>query len=444
MWVCLFLRQKNRGVGSSRSSPIVHSTYLLFWVDKAINTLKRCPMEHILSVSISRNEDKSQFILLVALMTLSSFSFFVVFPYLALHLHIELSMSETAVGLVVGVVVLISSISAWFGGYLVDRFGAKLLLGVASVGYTLVFLGLFFTSTIGLTILLLCAIGLCRMMMEPALKSILAATSKEDGRLFKIRYLTLIAGAAFAPLIVGIVPNGSFKWLFLFAAMLQAAFFVLSRTITVPNSMSSQSEINTSPLDISLGMLFGLIMFGMLFFLVFSQLETTVSLFLNQVFYPIGVEYYRYVLITNAILAFVFLAATEKFLESTTTRPVVFVACMSMALSMWLVFSSSTLWQLLVGVALFTLGEVILFPLPDILAARVAKAGTEGRLMGLVDIRYFGFFVGPLLGSALLTASITLLTATLFVAAVGLVPISWYLLTGSAETRSTDSRSAQR
>ncbi|MFE6131823.1 hypothetical protein ACFQ6Q_26725 [Streptomyces sp. NPDC056437] len=50
------------------------------------------------------------------------------------------------------------------------------------------------------------------------------------------------------------------------------------------------------------------------------------------------------------------------------------------------------------GVFAWTIGEAILMPMAD----RIAPDAEKGAFFGALEIRYLGFFVGPILGGALL------------------------------------------
>jgi MFS family permease len=91
----------------------------------------------------------------------------------------------------------------------------------------------------------------------------------------------------------------------------------------------------------------------------------------------------------------------------------VLVAIVCFACGFIFLFSSQDIVWLAVGAILFTAGEVVLLPLPEIMASRIAPVQSVGRLMGLIDLRFTAFFVGPSVGGYILDTSSHLLIAVM-------------------------------
>ena len=369
--------------------------------------------------------DNRQTVVLVALMCLSSVALFVIFPYMALFLKDQFALTNTAAGLAVGSIALISACGAWLGGMIVDHVGWLRMLRLSSVLYVLVFLALAATRRLELVVGLIFLIGFCRLLMEPALKTALVIHDDGSGRLFKLRYMALVGGAIVGPAIsTALVPYGAQG-----GFVLAAAFFVvyLAMTLLLQAGSRTATAGKAAPLSVDWFAVCTLITLGFIFFLGFSQFETTLSLRLAAVFAPDGAVMYRKALLVNAVLAIPVMYLCDRLLANVAMRSQVVIGVVAMTIALWLLFGAPHLaWCVYVGASLFTLGEVILFPLPDIAAAKLATAENRGRLMGLIDIRYLGFFAGPALGGVLLDHSETALAVTLCLLSLAILPV--YLL----------------
>ena len=357
--------------------------------------------------------------LLVVLMALSSIALFAIFPYLALYLKTQFALGDGQAGLAVGGMALISSCGAWFGGRIVDRLGWLGVLRGACVLWIAVLALLYQARSLPAVLVLIGMIGVCRMLMEPALKTALVLHDDGTGRLFKRRYMTLVAGAIAGPVLsTAFAPFGP-QAAFGLAAILFAVHFAL--TLLLRAGAAAPAAPSPAGPGVDRRTVLLLIALGFLFFVGFSQYESTLSLRLAGAF-PVGIGLYRRLLLLNAALAIPMMHASDKLLGRLAMRTQVAIGVIAFAIAMALLFGARDAGLVYIGATLFTLGEVILFPLPDIAAARLSTHN-RGRLMGLVDLRYLGFFVGPALGGAMLERSPGALAVLLCAGALAIHPV---------------------
>lgn len=359
---------------------------------------------------------------LVLLMSLSAIIEFTIFPYLTLYLKTQLKLSNEAAGLTVGSIALIAACGAWLGGWLVDRLGWLPMLRLSSLFYGLVFLGLSITMRSGTVIGLIITLGLCRLLMEPALKTALVIHDDENGRLFKLRYMALVGGAIIGPLLSATLSAYGDQSGFTVAAFLFAIY--LAMTGLLKKHEASTTKNKTLPLSVNWRAICLFITLGFIFFLVFSQFETTLSLRLSHVFGADGPSIYRKALLINAVLAIPMLQFTDRMLVFIPLNVQIALGVLLMSLSVWLLFGASHVnWCIYLGAGFFTFGEVILFPLPEIAMAKLVTKENRGQLMGLVDLRYLGFFFGPAMGSLLINNPRPVLALTLCALSLTIFPL---------------------
>ena len=78
---------------------------------------------------------------------------------------------------------------------------------------------------------------------------------------------------------------------------------------------------------------------------------------------------------------------------------------------------------LFAGVVAWTVGEAVLVPLPDVLIHEHVPPARAGASFGLAELRYVGFFLGPVVGGALLSHSSVLWFGVLAVVVLAAWPL---------------------
>ncbi len=356
-------------------------------------------------------------------MFLSSISFFSFFPYLSMLLRNAYALSYWQIGALVGSIALIASCGSWWGGWLADRWQSTSQIQWANLLYSLALLSIFYFENIAVVVAAILIIGFARLLLEPAIKKELLGVDDGTGKVFRIRYLSLIYGAILGPVLSGLLLLWSEKAGFLLAAALHFGCLLLfSFGIPAAPARASlpvrrESTLNVPPILI-------LILIGLLFFLGVSQLTTTIPLYLHGLYGAQSEYVYRSLLLANAALA-----AFLTFNIGWVTRllsPAGQVISASAALSLafiTLIFAESSLWVLGATVILYTYAEVLLFPLPDTLVTRYAGAADHGLVLGLLDLRYIAFFLGPVTGGYLLGESAPVLFVSLALAMMLIYPM---------------------
>lgn len=348
--------------------------------------------------------EKKKNILYLA-MFLSSVSFFSFFPYLSILLKKSYTLSYWQIGALVGSIALISSCGSWLGGYLADRWRGTSQIQAANLLFSLSLFGIYFVEDITLVIIAVLMLGCARLLFEPAIKKELLSVDDGTGKVFRMRYLALIFGAVLGPVISGMLTFLGLKTGFLLAALLYF-FCFLAISVGIPASpifksprLRTKGTINIPPIVI-------LILIGFLFFLGISQFTTTIPLYLNELHGSQSDYVYRLLLTGNAILAALLtfnigrvtklLSQIGQVIAASTALSVAFVT---------LIFADKSIWILGLTVVLYTFAEVVLFPLPDTMVTEYSEQADHGLALGLLDLRYIAFFLGPLTGGYLLGES---------------------------------------
>ncbi|SIO85504.1 MFS transporter [Nocardiopsis sp. JB363] len=341
---------------------------------------------------------------------LNSMAFFAALPFAALYLADRTDLPTAGIGAVVGGIPLIAALGGLAGGMLADRFGTVRLMRLGLLSNVLVYVALaFVTAPVAIIALFLC-LGVGRTMVEPSMKKLLSLADTGDGRIFRVRYITLCLGAIVGPAVGGLLYHASPTAFFL----VPAAFFALYLAVMVvrggelarldsPASGGADAAWTAALRD---PLLLAAIGAGAVVFLVFSQMDTAIPLYMKGT-YGDRTEYlFASLLVVNAVLALLVQPLVIRLSERLPHGPLVTSGCACFAVAfafVWL--GTSNVVALYVAIVFWTLGEAILLPLPDIAVHAIATDDRKGTYFGLSELRYLGFFAGPVLGGVLLDLS---------------------------------------
>lgn len=341
---------------------------------------------------------------------LNSMAFFAALPFAALYLADRTDLPAAGIGAVVGGIPMIAALGGLAGGMLADRFGTVPLTRLGLASNVLVYVALaFVTEPVAIIALFLC-LGVGRTMVEPSMKKLLSLADTGDGRIFRVRYITLCLGAIVGPAVGGLLYHASPVAFFLVPAVLFALYLTVMvvrggelARLDPPSSGGSDTACTVALRDPSLMAAIGA---GAVVFLVFSQMDTAIPLYMKET-YADRTEYlFASLLVVNAVLALLVQPLVIRLSERLPRTTLVTLGCVCFSVAFAFVWLGTTsVVALYAALVFWTLGEAILLPLPDIAVHAIATDDRKGTYFGLSELRYLGFFAGPILGGALLDLS---------------------------------------
>ncbi|MCD5349686.1 MFS transporter [Kineosporia mesophila] len=376
--------------------------------------------------------------LLTAGSLLNAIAFFSALPFASLYLDAVTDLSAVVIGGVVGGIALIASVGGMLGGLLIDRFGAVPLMLLGLVGYVLIYAGLAQASTTAAIVPLLLGLGAARLLVEPGGKKLMSLAADPDGRIFRVRYMVLCAGAIVGPAIGGVLYTTSITAFFAVPAVFYTAylvFVVLFRARLTALETARATSAGRFPLREALRdrRLLAASGAGIVIFFVFSQLDSMIPLFMAREWGDRAAHLFAGLFIANAVLALVFQMPIAWLSDRVPRARLILAGCVGFALAFGCFWASASLGLplLYLGIVLWTLGEGVLLPLPDIAVHELADDDRKGTYFGVAEIRYLGFFAGPSLGGVMLP------TAGLYFTVMGLAVFACVpLLAGRLPRRS--------
>ncbi|WP_017585692.1 MFS transporter [Nocardiopsis ganjiahuensis] len=342
---------------------------------------------------------------------LNSMAFFAALPFAALYLADRTELSAAGIGAVVGGIPMIAAFGGLLSGMVADRFGAVRLMRLGLALNVVVYAVLAFVAAPAAIVVLLLSLGLARTMVEPSMKKLLSLADTGDGRIFRVRYITLCMGAIVGPAVGGVLYHASPAAFFLAPAGFFALYLavVLVRGGELARLETPSAGTSSVPWTGALRdpLLMAAIGAGTVVFLVMAQMDTSIPLYMKTA-YGDRTEYlFASLLVVNAALALLVQPLVIWVSEHLSRGPLVTLGCVFFAVAfacVWLGTANAVM--LYAAIVFWTLGEAILLPLPDMAVHSLATDDRKGTYFGLSELRYLGFFVGPVLGGALLDLSV--------------------------------------
>jgi MFS family permease len=327
------------------------------------------------------------------------------FPFMTLYLHVQRGLPMGAVGLCVAGAMAASAAGQGVGGELADMLGCKRVMAgalAARAGLTALMAaavagGWSVPAVVGLHV----SAGLLGNCYDPAVRAWIAHEHPADGRVRAYGLLRTASNAAWAvgPAIGGFAAARSYAALFGATSVLCALCLVLLLAV-VPEAPAARTEAERAqlpavPRDAR--------------FLTLCALSALLCCVMGQLVVPMSAHATAHAGITEPQLGLLFMvngtlvvllqhavtgAVSGRSLARATALGSLFYAagwsCAGFARG-W--------WPLAAGVAIATVGETIVSPCMQTLAANLAPAGGRGRYLGFQGLMTsLGLALGPALG----------------------------------------------
>lgn len=124
-------------------------------------------------------------------------------PFLSIYLTQVLGASATQTGFTVAVSSLAGVLISFYGGYISDVIGRRIVMLVSVFGWACVFFGFSAAQHIWVFFLVNTLNGLCRAVFEPTSRALLSDITPPEQKLlvFNLRYAAVNLGVVFGPII---------------------------------------------------------------------------------------------------------------------------------------------------------------------------------------------------------------------------------------------------
>jgi MFS family permease len=327
-------------------------------------------------------------------------------PYLVIYLSGSFGLSVADIGLVIGSTLIIGSLLSLYGGFLVDKMSSyRLILGF-SVAFTLGFLGTFLARDLWLFYGCLVLINLAYAVIEIAVKSGFGSLLAESDRseVFSIKYTLTNVGYAVGPFLGAGLAKLDIGLPFLLSAGLGAGFCGVYFFRGNKGVTAIDAALNPAPF-LAVGKLllndYRLVCFtlgGLLTAVVFGQFTAYLSQYLVVTTTPeTTYQIISAVVATNALMVIALQYAIGRRISQRHLN-LWLAAGLSLFMAGVAGFALSTtllLWVL--SMAIFTVGEIIVFPAEYMFIDRIAPDHLRGMYYGAQNLSNLGAALGPVL-----------------------------------------------
>ncbi|SFA88649.1 MULTISPECIES: MFS transporter [unclassified Bacillus (in: firmicutes)] len=335
-------------------------------------------------------------------------------PFLAIYLTNVKGVSPSQTGLIIAISSLVGIGTSFFGGYLSDRFGRKIILYISIFMWTAVFIGFGTVQTVAGFFVVNAMNGFCKSIFEPTSRALLADLTKKENRLsiFNLRYTAINIGVIFGPILGYYLGSSKTTFPFFIAAAVYAIYGI-SLILTFKNSTYVSNNVQdpkkrvtvkeafliTKNDRILLWSIIGLI----LVVAGYAQFSSTLPQFLsNTSKIEDGAKLFSILMALNAIvvitLQYPLLKIGKKYsplISIVIGNIVTVVSLLGMGIS-----DTAPMWMIMM--VIFTIGEVLMFTMTDMFMDTIAKPGMRGTYFGAMGFMQFGNVLGPAIGGLLL------------------------------------------
>lgn len=320
------------------------------------------------------------------------------FPFFSLYITQKFGVGMTQAGLVLGLFSIFGLFGGMIGGALTDKFGRRRLIifGLVFSAVSTLSLGMInqFTALIPLAML----IGLLSDVAGPAHQAMIADILPEKQRQEGFGVLRVVGNMAWivGPTIGGFVANKSFFALFVIDAVVSCLVAVLFFLFIPETRLDGYGEERQESIlttfkgyrVVARDLAFmAFLAAGMLMGLVYQQLYNSLSVYLRDV-HNIDPQGYGFLLTTSAITVILFQFWVTRKIK---TRPPFLMMALG---TLFYVFGFgmfgfvSAYWMFALAVIVITIGEMIVMPTTQALAANFAPEAMRGRYMAVYGLTW--------------------------------------------------------
>ena len=330
-----------------------------------------------------------------------------IFPFFALYITQKFSVGMTQAGLLLGIFSVFGLIGSMIGGGLADKFGRRgmVLFGLIFSALSSVSMGL--VNDLDVFYLLAVIVGLLSNIAGPAHQAMVADILPEEKRAEGFGILRVAGNLAWiiGPMIGGFVAAYSYLLLFVTDAVsstITALIFYLNVPETKPEAREAEEKESLTETFIGYRKVLkdrGYIAFllvSMLMLVVYQQMYNTLSVYLRDV-HGIPEQGYGFMLSLDAGLVVLL-----QFWVTRKMKPYSPMLMMALGTAFYMVgftmygFVASYV-LFIVAIILITIGEMIVVPIGQVLAAKFAPADMRGRYMAFFGLSWaIPSTIGPL------------------------------------------------
>ena len=320
------------------------------------------------------------------------------FPFFALYITQKFNVGMTEAGILLGLSSLFGLIGSTIGGALTDKFGRKqlILFGLVFSAVSTLTFGL--VTELSILYPLMIVVGLLSNVAHPAHDAMIADILPEKQRNEGFSILRVVGNLAWiiGPTIGGFLANFNFFYLFVVDAVISCVvaaiiFRAVPETKPEPHAHEQSETFLQSVLGYRVALrdlaFMAFIVASMLMLLVYQQMYGTLSVFLRDNF-NINPSGYGFLMTTSAITVVLFQFSVSRLIKH---RPPFLMMAIGTAFYVigFTLFGIVTTYVLFaLNIVIITIGEMIVMPTSQAIAANFAPEAMRGRYMAVFGLTW--------------------------------------------------------
>jgi MFS family permease len=320
------------------------------------------------------------------------------FPFFALYITQKFNVGMTQAGILLGMSSLFGLIGSTVGGALTDKLGRKqlILFGLVFSAVSTMAFGL--VTEINILYPLMMVVGLLSNVAHPAHDAMIADILPEKQRQEGFGILRVIGNLAWiiGPTIGGFLANINFFYLFVVDAVISCLVAaIVFRTIPETKPEPHAHEQSETFLQSVLGYRVALrdlaymafVIASMLMLVVYQQMYGTLSVYLrdNHGTNPSG---YGFLMTTSAITVVLFQFSVSRFIKHRPPFLMMAIGTIFYMIGFTLFGVVTTYVLFALNIIIITIGEMIIMPTSQAIAANFAPEKMRGRYMAIFGLTW--------------------------------------------------------
>jgi MFS family permease len=346
------------------------------------------------------HEFPQKFWIIVLTFFIDSIGGTLLFPFFSLYITGKFNVGMTQAGMVLATFSIFGIAGNMIGGALTDRFGRRKLILFGLVFSALSTLSLGFVNSLAVLFPLAAFIGLLSDVAGPAHQAMMADILTEKQRQEGFGLMRVVRNLAWiiGPSIGGFVANYSFTLLFVIDAIVScivAVIFYKFMPETKPKHHHDENQPHESFWQTIRG--YGVVLkdfaFGafivaaILMSAVYQQMYNSLSVFLRDS-HSINPQGYGFLMTTSAITVILFQFWVSRRIKYRPPFVIMAVGTLFYMIGFSMFGFVAAYWLFMSAIVVITIGEMLIMPTSQTLAANFAPEEMRGRYMAIFGLTW--------------------------------------------------------
>jgi len=359
------------------------------------------------------NEFPSRFWTVVGVMFIDRVGGTMLFPFFMLYITQRFDVGVAQAGTILGFFSLFGMLGGMIGGALTDKLGRRSLILFGLVFSALSTLTLGFANAFWMLYPLAVLTGLLSDISHPAHQAMIADILPEKQRAEGFGILRVVANISWiiGPTIGGLIANQSYLYLFIIDAIISCLvaglfyLFIPETKPAMPAETESQSVLQTFA---GYGVVLkdmayvAFISAGILMLMAYQQMYSTLSVFLRDN-HGVNPQGYGFLMTTSAITVILFQFWVTRRIKHRPPFLMMALGTIFYMIGFGLFGVVGAYWLFALNIVIVTIGEMIIMPTSQALAANFAPEDMRGRYMAVFGLTWgFPAIFGPGLAGLIL------------------------------------------